>query len=214
MTTSRSMGDLFGGATSGGWLNMRTAHPHDDPAFDIGVIGIGAATPYPLGAYCMDAPDAIRRARSWPGILDHHDFDIHGVTPSAGVLPPGVTAADFGNLDVRDSAAAKDTAYNRELITTTIRAMRAKGTIPIIFGGDDSIPVPVLAGYDEPLSILQIDAHIDWRDNVGGESLGLSSNMRRASEMEHIGKIVQLGARGIGSARADDLHDALAYGTS
>jgi agmatinase len=33
------------------------------------------------------------------------------------------------------------------------------------------------------VTILQIDAHIDWRDEVQGERLGLSSTMRRSSEM-------------------------------
>ncbi len=61
-------------------------------------------------------------------------------------------------------------------------------------------------------TILQIDAHIDWRDEVGGERLGLSSTMRRASEMQHVERIIQLGCRGIGSAREADLQDALDWG--
>ena len=59
--------------------------------------------------------------------------------------------------------------------------------------------VPEFAGRQ--VVILQIDAHIDWRDEVGGEHWGLSSNMRRASEMAHVTGIVQVGQRGIGSAR-------------
>lgn len=45
-----------------------------------------------------------------------------------------------------------------------------------------------------------------------GESLGLSSTMRRASEMGHIAQIIQIGQRGIGSARASDMQDALDWG--
>ena len=36
--------------------------------------------------------------------------------------------------------------------------------------------------------------------------------MRRASEMEHVGRIVQVGLRGVGSARASDVEDARAAG--
>ncbi len=36
--------------------------------------------------------------------------------------------------------------------------------------------------------------------------------MRRASEMEHIQKIIQVGARGIGSGHTSDYDDALAWG--
>ena len=229
MTKAPNMGNLFGGdnSTDHGWLNLPQMRLGQEelgqeelgraPHIDIAVMGIGAATPYPVGSYCMEAPDAIRNARSWPGILGQHDFDLYGVTPSPGILPQGVTAADFGNLDVVDSAAPEDTAENRAKIQKAVASFRQQGAIPFIFGGDDSVPIPVLAAYDDvdqPISILQIDAHIDWRDEVNNEKNGLSSNMRRASEMAHIGKIVQLGARGIGSARAEDLQDALDYGTS
>jgi agmatinase len=57
-------------------------------------------------------------------------------------------------------------------------------------------------------AIVQIDAHIDWRDEVDGERLGLSSPMRRASEMAHIKSILQIGQRGLGSARVQDVEDA------
>ena len=85
-----------------------------------------------------------------------------------------------------------------------------------MLGGDDSIPIPVLAAYRDhgPLTILQFDAHIDWRDQVSGESHGLSSNMRRASEMGWVENIIQVGARGIGSARPQDRKDALDWGVS
>ena len=80
------------------------------------------------------------------------------------------------------------------------RAIKAKTPdIPIVMGGDDSIPIPVLAAYHEhgPITILQLDAHIDWRDEVAGETQGLSSNMRRASEMNWVENIIQVGARGV-----------------
>jgi agmatinase len=81
-------------------------------------------------------------------------------------------------------------------------------------GGDDSVPIPVLEAYRDhgPLTILQLDAHIDWRDEVSGETMGLSSNMRRASEMGWVENIIQVGARGIGSARPQDRQDALDWG--
>ena len=63
-----------------------------------------------------------------------------------------------------------------------------------------------------PITVLQIDAHIDWRDEVDGERFGLSSPMRRASEMPWIERIVQVGARALGSARAGDYQDALDWG--
>ena len=218
MSKTASMGDLFGGKAEGGWLNLPRAGRDMLADVDIGIIGIGSATPYPVGSYCHDAPDAIRSARSWPTILDQHDFDLFDVVPSAGVIPPGVRAADLGDLDVVADAAPETTAENRRRIREAITAMLDAGTTPFVLGGDDSVPIPVLESYcgvaGGPISILQIDAHIDWRDEVGGETQGLSSNMRRASEMAHVGNIVQLAARGIGSARQEEVEAALDYGVA
>ena len=216
MNDAPSMGDLFGGEAGGGWLNMPRAQLDQAGKVDIAVLGIGSATPYAVGSYCHDAPATIRAARSWPTILEQHDFDLFDVTPTDGVLPAGVVAADFGDLDVVADAAPEVTARNGEMIRGAITGLLDAGAVPFVFGGDDSVPIPVLESYcgfaGGPISILQIDAHIDWRDEVGGETRGLSSNMRRASEMAHVGKIVQLGARGIGSARKADVQAALDYG--
>jgi arginase family enzyme len=65
----------------------------------------------------------------------------------------------------------------------------------------------------QPVWILQIDAHIDWRDEVHGERCGYSSPMRRASEMPHVAGIVQVGLRSVGSARLTDIEAARHYGS-
>jgi hypothetical protein len=84
----------------------------------------------------------------------------------------------------------------------------------VVLGGDDSIPIPVLQAYADrgPVTVVQIDAHIDWRDDVQGERWGLSSTMRRSSEMSHIGDMIEVGRRGVGSARPADLAAAEARG--
>ena len=60
--------------------------------------------------------------------------------------------------------------------------------------------------------MLHVDAHLDFRDEVDGVRDGYSSAMRRASEMEHVTRIVQVGLRGVGSARAADVEAARAAG--
>jgi agmatinase len=88
--------------------------------------------------------------------------------------------------------------------------------VPIVIGGDDSVPIPMFEAFQDRgrFTIVQIDAHIDWRDEVAGERWGLSSTMRRASEMGHIEGIVQVGPRAIGSARPGDFEDAKAWGAN
>jgi agmatinase len=87
--------------------------------------------------------------------------------------------------------------------------------VPFVLGGDDSIPIPVLRAYAErpPVCVVQIDAHIDWRDEREGTREGLSSPMRRASEMPWVRGMAQLGIRGFGSARRLEFDDARAYGS-
>ena len=197
---------MFGGEPSGGFFDLPMAKPGDTADADIILLGAPSATPYPsVGNYCATAPDAIRTAFGWPGVMGHHDFDIDGF-----LMPDGIRALDWGNLDFSET----DFDANRASIQHHVTSILDCGAVPLVLGGDDSIPIPILAAYREhgPLTVLQFDAHIDWRDDVGGVTQGLSSNMRRASEMGWVENIIQVGARGIGSARPKDRQDALDWG--
>ncbi|MDJ0776983.1 MAG: arginase family protein [Gammaproteobacteria bacterium] len=199
---------MFGGQTQGGFFDLPVQDPSCTDTADAVLIGAPAATPYTsVGNYCAAAPAAIRQAFGWPGVLDHYDFDLGG-----RLLPDGASACDWGDLEYSES----DFAANRAAITARVEQALAIGAVPLVLGGDDSVPIPVLQAYRDrgPLTILQFDAHIDWRDEVGGERLGLSSNMRRAAEMAWVKNIVQVGARGHGSARPSDRDAALDWGVS
>ena len=176
--------------------------------YDAAVFGAPHGTPYPEidNSIHRGAPDAFRTALTEDALwLDHWDFDLGGP-----LLRHGQKVCDLGNLRTRP----KDGPHNRALIERTTRQILEAGAVPIMFGGDDSVPIPFIAAYaDHPaIVILQIDAHIDWRQERRGEPLGFSSTMRRASEHDHVWRIVQAGARGIGSAREGEVRDALAWG--
>jgi agmatinase len=191
------------------------------PAAELGALRAGAAevvivgaphgVPYPTpgaAAGCAEAPAAIReRSRRFGRFVDHHDFDLDGP-----MVPSG---ARFRVLDAGDvSGAADDGAGNAEMVEAAIRSILEMGAAPVVLGGDDSVPIPVLRGFAEraPLTVLQVDAHLDFRDQVAGVRDGYSSPMRRASEMAHVERIVQVGLRGVGSARSGDVADARAAG--
>jgi len=205
-TQSPKMKFMFGGQPQGGFLDLPLRSPGETADAGIILMGVPGATPYTsVGSYCAEAPAAIRNAFGWPGVLGHHDFDIDGY-----LLPDDFKAVDWGDLDCSET----DFSANRESIRHHVSKVLAADAIPLVMGGDDSVPIPVLEAFREhgPLTILQLDAHIDWRDEVGGETMGLSSNMRRASEMGWVENIIQVGARGIGSARPQDRQDALDWG--
>ena len=199
---------MFGAEGGGSFLGLPLCRDLSRLAADVALIGAAGCTPYPsVGFYCADGPAAVRAAGAVYGAaLGHMNFDLGGP-----VLPDGVSAVDGGDLP----QDPEDAAGNRARIFGAISQVLDRGAVPMLIGGDDSLPIPMLEAYGargRSFVILQIDAHIDWRDEVGGERLGLSSTMRRASEMDHIVQIVQVGQRGIGSARLGDVADALRWG--
>jgi agmatinase len=175
------------------------------------VVGLPHGVPYPVpgpAVGCADAPAAVReRSQRLTRFAAHHDFDLDGP-----MIPDG---SAFRVLDAGDVAGTpQDGAGNATRAEAAIRAVVAAGAAPIILGGDDSVPIPALRAFDGggPLTVLQIDAHLDFRDQVAGVRDGYSSAMRRASEMGYVERIVQVGLRGVGSARASDVSDARAAG--
>jgi agmatinase len=139
--------------------------------------------------------------------IDHWDFDFGGPLLADGRFK----AYDLGDVETR----AGDAAGNRHAIEAVTRAVTAAGALPILIGGDDSVAIPFMRAFGdgEPLHLLQIDAHIDWRDEIDGERLGYSSTIRRASELAGIKSITQCGIRAVGSARRQEVEAALAWGS-
>lgn len=204
-----SLEQMFGASEGGGtFLGLPRCRDLARLEADIALIGAAGCTPYAsVGFYCAAGPAAIREAGlAYGAALAHHNFDLGGM-----VLPPGVRAVDAGDLP-QDPG---DGPGNRGRIFGAVSQILDAGAVPVLIGGDDSLPIPMIEAYGVrggPLTIVQIDAHIDWRDAVQGERLGLSSTMRRASEMAHVAQIIQVGQRGLGSAREGDVLDALAWG--
>jgi len=138
--------------------------------------------------------------------LERYDFDLGG--PLYAGKP--IRAVDCGDVraDIHDLKAHMARAEQ------VVRKILAAGALPIVLGGDHAVPIPVLRALEGrgPITLIQIDQHIDWRDEVNGVRDGLSSPIRRASEMQHIGEIFQIGLRATGSARQEEVDAARAYG--
>jgi agmatinase len=204
----RTIGSMYGARATSTFLGLPACS--DLSALDAGVaiLGAGCATPYAsVGAYCADAPKAIRAAMApYSATTTHYDFDLGG--PWLG--PIGARVADCGDLPLDEA----DAHGNRTRIRSAVSTILDRGAIPIVLGGDDSVPIPLFQAFEGRgrFTILQLDAHIDFRDEVQGERWGLSSTMRRASEMACIERIIQVGQRSVGSARPADYEAALTAG--
>jgi len=193
------------------FLDFPFARDFDTVDADIAILGIPFGMPYEPESMANDqsrAPDAIRQASmDIDYTLNHYDWDL------GGSLLDGrdIKIVDCGNVtaDISDHR----THYIRA--EQVARKIIAADTTIIVLGGDHGVPIPVLRALEEhgsPITLVHIDAHLDWRDEVNGETEGYSSPIRRASEMPWIDKIVQIGIRGIGSARTGEVDDARAYG--
>jgi agmatinase len=174
------------------------------------IFGAGHGSAYPGSGDTGHAlaANAIRAASQEDApLIDHFDFDLGG--PLFDGKP--VCCVDIGDLDT----AHHDNANNRAKIEAKTRQVLGQNAVPILLGGDCSVTIPFLSAFAGrgPVWVLQIDAHIDWRDEVRGERYGYSSPMRRASEMPDVAGMVQVGLRSVGSARANEVQDALAYGS-
>ena len=206
-SSERSIGAMFGASANGTFLGLPKASIYEASRASVAILGAPAATPYPsVGPYCAGGPTAIRSGiANWAGARDHMDFDLGGT-----MVAPGTSAVDCGDL----AWEARDMAGNRSRITDAAKTLLDGGAVPVVIGGDDSIPIPLFQAFEGrgKFTVLQIDAHIDWRNEVEGIKLGLSSTMRRASEMGWIERIIQVGARGTGSARISDYQDARSAG--
>lgn len=204
--TEQTIGRMFGSGGATTFLGLPACGDLTTVQADAVILGAPSATPYAsVGPYCAEAPGVIRAAMAhYAATIGHHDFDLGGT-----ILAPGTNVVDAGDLDHGEDAAA-----NRARIRTAVGHILDRNAVPIVIGGDDSIPIPLFEAFKgrSRYTLLQIDAHIDWRDEVDGERLGLSSTMRRAHEMGHFERIIQVGQRALGSARPGDVADARAAG--
>jgi agmatinase len=178
---------------------------------DVAILGVPHGWPYPAPgptAGCAEAPAAVRRrSQRMARFRGHWDFDLDGPMLAADGAPRIVDAGDV-------PGEPEDGEGNSTRTTAAVRAILEAGAIPVCLGGDDSVPIPILRAYEGrgPLTVIQVDAHLDYRHEVAGVEEGYSSPMRRAAELRHVERILQVGLRGVGSARAGDVEDSLAAG--
>lgn len=177
----------------------------------VALLGICHSEPYGHDPFPNDqsrAPAAIRAmSQSFCYNPAHWDFDVGGDLASS--LPThvdiGDVAFDGGNYDAYAAA-----------VTARVRHLWSQGAQLIVLGGDHGVTIPVVDALDavgEPVHILHIDAHLDWREEVGGVRRGYSSPLQWASKLRAVSGMTQIGLRAIGSARAREVQAARAYGS-
>ena len=185
----------------------------DGLAADIAILGIPFGMPYSADSMANDqsrAPDVIRQFTNTADILysrNHYDWDLRGPL----LDDRDIRVVDCGNV----TADRSDHKQHYLRAEQAARKIFNHGATLVTLGGDHGIPIPVMRAlevFNTEVTLVHVDAHLDWRDEINGEHEGYSSPIRRASEMPWIGDIIQIGMRGIGSARTAEVEDAIAHG--
>lgn len=183
----------------------------DELEADVAVVGVPYGVPYGVEGATQRSSESTRTVREqsirFAHYLKHYDVDFGGEIFAGR----DVRVVDCGDVAMEPG----EYQANFRATTAVIERILERGAVPVVLGGDHSIPIPVMHAYEKygPIFVIQLDEHFDWRDEVGGVTQGLSSPMRRASEMDWVSGMAQIGLRAVGSARQREADDARAYGS-
>ena len=177
---------------------------------DVAVLGIPYDEATAMRPGSRQAPRAIRDASTRFGFLGRGAdskgfFDINRGHP----VMAGVRIVDTGDVDTVYFSREQNFARVRD----HVRAILDKDALPVVLGGDHSISYPVIRAYEElgPLTIVLIDAHLDFKADVMGLKYTNNSPFRRAQELPFVRQILNFGIRGIKSTDVD-LRESLEMG--
>jgi agmatinase len=175
---------------------------------DVAVLGIPHGVSYAVDDEqrgLATAPAAVREAsRQFAEDLTHHDFDLGRPFLRDG----GPRLVDVGDVPFVFGDADENVRRADEALAQIVN----QGVMPLAIGGDDSIPPIVARALAGAFDVVTIDAHLDFRDEVGGERFGRSSPARRISELPQVRSVTQIGLRGIGGSRTREVEEARAAG--
>jgi agmatinase len=128
----------------------------------------------------------------------------------AATLEHGIDVRDYwGLVDCGDAAlAGASVPQLHARIAATAAAILAAGAIPIMCGGDHSIPIPgvrALARQTKArIGYLHIDSHLDTAESLAGFKDTMASPISRVVEVPGVKpeNVVVYGARGLGNPPA------------
>ena len=182
----------------------------DWDAIDADVAILGA--PFDFGTQWRPGarfgPRAVREASTLfsfghAGAYDHED--------DATYLASDVRIVDLGDADIIHTKTDESHAN----IEFGVRKILAAGALPVVVGGDHSINIPCINAFSdqEPVHMVQIDAHLDFVDSRHGVTAGHGNPMRRAIEKPWVSGMTQLGIRNVSSTAKEGYDDARARGS-
>jgi agmatinase len=122
-----------------------------------------------------------------------------------------VRMVDMGDADVVHTDQAKSLAN----IEYGVRKILKAGALPVVMGGDHSINIACINAFSEqdPIHIVQLDAHLDFVDERHGVRNGHGSPMRRAADHKYVTGLSQIGIRNVSSTAREGYETARKMGS-
>ena len=175
---------------------------------DVAVLG----APYDFGTQWRPGarfgPRAVREASTLfsfghAGAYDHED--------DATYLAGDVRIVDIGDADIIHTKTEESHAN----IEFGVRKILKAGALPVVIGGDHSINIPCINAFSDqdPVHVVQIDAHLDFVNERHGVTAGHGNPMRRAVEKPWVSGMTQLGIRNVSSTAKEGYEDARTRGS-
>jgi len=156
--------------------------------------------PYAVGMAMMDEPGRIRKWNSVAKPLAAKVIEVGG---------------DTGKRSVRKALARVNELSGKmnEWVYQQTTELLEAGKMPVVLGGDHSVPFGAIQAYAERypgMGILHLDAHADLREAYEGfvwshASIFFNVMTRIAS----VGKLVQVGVRDLGSAENEMIRTSM-----
>ncbi len=175
---------------------------------DVAVLG----APFDMGTQwrsgARSGPRAIREASTLFAFGHSGAYDFED---DITYLPAATTRiVDIGDADIVHT----DTQRSHANIAAAVRKILERGAIPVVLGGDHSVNIPCIEAFEgeEPIHIVQFDAHLDFVDERHGVRFGHGNPMRRAAERGYVTGITQLGIRNVSSTAREGYQDARRMG--
>lgn len=186
----RLVNEIYHGVPS--FLGLPVARKEEEiKGNDIAVMGVPWEGPVTWGKFsgCELATKTIRDAsKRYGGFLPEFGYDLFDYL---SVCDYGDTAVVPGDVETTHSNIYKKAA-----------AIFQAGAVPVVFGGDHSITVPIIHAMSENVSgkvgIIHLDAHMDNMLSFGEEKYSRCSPLHRIYENKNLDpkNIVHMGIRG------------------
>ncbi|MFX0059629.1 MAG: agmatinase [Candidatus Hodarchaeota archaeon] len=160
---------------------------------DVAIVG----APLDEGSFnragARQGPRAIREASQLYGTAFVGNLGVFDVE-LGGYKLRNTKIVDYGDIPVAPTLSLK----NLDFITNKVKEIHRYNVFPVVLGGDHSITYPVIRALDDvPFNIVHFDTHMDFGDNLLGIKISHANPIKRASELDHVKEITQIGIRGL-----------------